>query len=852
MRVSLLWAMLGMMCCGVLWADMVPFVIPLDVNPNSPIVWPANTPIRPDSERVVVQDGHFYCRGEAVRIWGVNLSFGANFPVHRDAEKVAVRLAAAGVNSVRCHHMDTTMWPRGIWDAENPGQLCAEALDRLDYFVDQLARLGIYTNINLHVGREHSRFVIGVPATDHGYDKVYNLFTPELIEAQEEYARSLLTRVNAYRGVTYAKDPAVAFVEITNENSFFMWDGDETLRSLEPHYADLLQGQYNAWLKARYSTRDRLDRAWSEGVSPLGRAKLLNGDFREMQNGLPVQWRLERHEGCQASITRQAQGIRIEDIRHDQTGWHLQFKQGNIGVTQGQYYTVTFEARSDRARRIACTVSQDHDPWRGLGLSRTLELEPQWQNFKLGFVASASDVNARVSLSFGEDDTPFELRRVSMHSGGQAGLERGESWEAGTIGLFASSESEPRELDRWVFLAETEKAYFDRMRAFVKQDVGCRALVTGTIVFGPLGMYGQSDMDFVDAHAYWQHPHFPGKPWDAGNWLVRQKPMVDFPQEAPLFALAARRLAGKPFTVSEYNHPAPLDSQAACVPMVSAFAASQDWDGVWLYTYSHSQSDWGRTRLNGFFDIDSNPGKWGFMRSGADIFRHRAVGTLGHRSAVALTGSAKGLLEGLAQKHRQFGSDLFGALAGEYSMGRSNLLTVQLFACLSGTPTIRPVLGTESRMTWGVKEGEGGLFAVESHAGRVAVGRASLFEAGTHGAMRMGGPEHIALAMTSLDGRAWERTRQILVAACGRCENTGMVFAENRESVGRQWGAEPVLIEPVEGVIALPTGDWNAWALDASGEKREVVPVRSNGKVNELALSGSSETMWYLLERGGR
>jgi hypothetical protein len=165
-------------CCGVWGADMVPFVIPLEVNPNSSIAWPANSPIRPDAERVTVRDGHFVCGQEAVRIWGVNLSFGANFPSHEDAKTVAARLAASGINSVRCHHMDTSAWPRGIWDAENPAQLSREALDRLDYFVDQLARVGIYTNINLHVGREHSRFVKAVPATEHGYDKVYNLFTP--------------------------------------------------------------------------------------------------------------------------------------------------------------------------------------------------------------------------------------------------------------------------------------------------------------------------------------------------------------------------------------------------------------------------------------------------------------------------------------------------------------------------------------------------------------------------------------------------------------------------------------------------------------------------------------------------
>ncbi len=269
-------------------------------------------------------------------------------------------------------------------------------------------------------------------------------------------------------------------------------------------------------------------------------------------------------------------------------------------------------------------------------------------------MAGDTEANARLSFSFGAEGTAFELRSLEMRAGGQLGLQPHESWDAETVAMVQDHESEPRELDRWMFLADTEKHFFDQMRRFIKQDLGCQALVTGTIVFGPLGLYAQSDMDFVDAHAYWQHPQFPGKPWDAGHWLVKQKPMAEYPQEATLFALAAQRLAGKPFTVSEYNHPAPLDSQAACVPMLSAFASAQDWDGIWLYTYSHSQSNWGRSHLNSFFDIDSNPAKWGFMRSGADIFRHRGVEVLGHRSEVALTEPSQGQINALAQHQRRF------------------------------------------------------------------------------------------------------------------------------------------------------------------------------------------------------
>ena len=214
---------------------------------------------------------------------------------------------------------------------------------------------------------------------------------------------------------------------------------------------------------------------------------------------------------------------------------------------------------------------------------------------------------------------------MALRPGGQQGLLPGEDPAAGTVALFVDAPGAARERDRLRFLAETEKAYFDGMKAHVQNTLGCDALVTGTIVFGPLGLYAQSDMDFIDAHAYWRHPSFPGTPWDPSNWLVEQDAMSDDPAGATLFPLAASRLAGKPFTVSEYNHSAPNDYQAECIPQIASFAAAQDWDGVWVYSYAHDAGIWNDGYFNSFFDIANNPAKFSFMRAGAALFRDRGL-----------------------------------------------------------------------------------------------------------------------------------------------------------------------------------------------------------------------------------
>ena len=144
------------LCPPVPGQAFAPFVIPARIN-SEHAVWIADyEPITADSDRLRA-DEHFHQGRQRVRIWGVNLSFGANFPTHQDAPQVAERLAAAGVNSVRCHHMDTSRWPRGIWNTQDGRAIEPEALDRLDYFINELARRGIWVNINLHVGRAHSQ-----------------------------------------------------------------------------------------------------------------------------------------------------------------------------------------------------------------------------------------------------------------------------------------------------------------------------------------------------------------------------------------------------------------------------------------------------------------------------------------------------------------------------------------------------------------------------------------------------------------------------------------------------------------------------------------------------------------------
>ncbi|MEK7751090.1 MAG: hypothetical protein AAB654_04180, partial [Acidobacteriota bacterium] len=167
------------------------------------------------------RDGHLTLPdGARFRVWGVNFTGAATTPAREDAPRVAAHLARFGVNCVRFHFLDNPA-PRGLIDASRDDTRAFDAaqLDRFDFFVAELKKHGIYTNINLNVGRTYKTGDGVKDAELLGFAKALTYFDPRLIELQREYARALLTHRNPYTNSEYRNEAAVVIVELVNENS---------------------------------------------------------------------------------------------------------------------------------------------------------------------------------------------------------------------------------------------------------------------------------------------------------------------------------------------------------------------------------------------------------------------------------------------------------------------------------------------------------------------------------------------------------------------------------------------------------------------------------------------------------
>ena len=163
------------------------------------------------------------------------------------------------------------------------------------------------------------------------------------------------------------------------------------------------------------------------------------------------------------------------------------------------------------------------------------------------------------------------------------------------------------------------------MRTFLKKDLGVEASIIDTQASygGIAGTYRESFNDFVDMHAYWQHPSFPGRPWDGANWNIPNTPMVADQSGGNLARLAIYRVADKPFTVSEYDHPAPNHYAAEMFPMLASFAALQDWDGLFQFDWGGPDAD--TRQITGYFSLQQHPAKLAFLPAAALMFRRGDV-----------------------------------------------------------------------------------------------------------------------------------------------------------------------------------------------------------------------------------
>ncbi len=860
--------------------DLFPFVVPWDVAPSG-VADLSGLLHRPAGKFGYVRvgsDGHFYVANQRIRFWGVNMTADACFQQKTNAPKIALRLARAGVNVVRFHHMDAPWANPSLinYSAGNSRTLNTTALDRLDYFFAELKKQGIYANINLVVHRLFSSRD-GLPqeidsVTDMKDQHVIGFFYQPMLELQKEYARLVLTHRNPYTGLAYAQDPAVAFVEINNENGLIQGFLAGVTDRLPAVFRNDLQRQWNEWLIAKYGNTANLRQAWGERSEPLGNEMLTNGNYTSGLNG----WYLEQHAGAVASATQStdapsgyARSARIQVTQTGTQGWHVQWTQPGLTVQGGKIYTLSFWAKANSTRTITAVVGMAHEPWQGLGPWYDVQLTTQWKRFEFTFIVSQDDTNARVLFTnMGTQTGTYWFTGVSLRPGGTIQvIPPDQNLENKTVANVLRSNwgSTPEAIQKdWLrFLWEQEQRYWTEMRDYIKRDLACGALVTGTIV-GCSTPNQMAAMDWVDTHAYWQHPEFPGGGWDNTNWYIRNIPMVN-ERGGNIGWLSPKRVLGKPHGLTEFNHPAPNTYTSEGLVLTAAYGLLQDWDAIYFYTYAHRNTDLNAGKITGFFDIDQHPTQWIAMIPAAAMFLRGDVAPAQKQVVVSLGKEQEvtALRQSWAWRLVD-GSD--AGLRGEMGLLHRLAIAVEgqtippgaLHPDQVNTSTSRFVSDT-GQLVWDVRTAGRGLVTLSAPRAKAVVGfgAGKVLDLGDGVVVEPGNTRQNGFSVITLTVKQGtlsanpSQTVQMLVTATGYVQNTGWGWEElgdNRVTVRNNWGSAPSLVEgiPARITLPMPASMVQAWALDERGARKTRVPVTADSQGRAVIQIGAQyRTLWY-------
>lgn len=854
-----------------LQAQRIPWVLPWDdAVPSVTDFSGLNEPIT--SQRVAVDtNGHFTVNGKRIRFLGVNFAGDSPFMPTNYADSVAARLAKFGVNNVRLHHMDASWAYNGgviAYNSVSSTNLNATNLDRLHNVVARLKAHGIYSDINLLVGREY-RPGDGLGPEVTGMDwkdaHVLGFFYPPALALHKDYATKLLSATNRYTGLPLARDPAVAFVEIINENGIVQKWLDGGLDRLPARYATNLQARWNGWLSARYTNQTAMLSAWNVIDQALGPNLLSNGNFSNGLNG----WYGEQHNNAHATFSRtydytnNQPSAKVSVTAPDTQGWYIQLNAAGLRLSSNQAYTLSFSAKSNPATNADVSVMQAHADWQNLGCSQSLRLTTNWQRFTNTFQASQSDTNARVNFgNMGDKLATFWYADVRFQTGGSIGtLPAGATLVSGTVPNIlhvGSGYTGTKEARRdWVnFLRDLECAYYDSMVAHLRTNLGYTGLVFGTIMAcSPATV--QSRMDVIDGHAYWQHPQFPGQPWDPLNWFVPNIALVNtIGSDNTIAGLARQRIQGKPFTVTEYQHPAPNYYTAEGPLLLAAYGGLQDWDGLWLFDYGQGNPAASLGYVRGFFDTGQHPTRMPNLLLAANLFRRGDVLPATQQITVGLTADHE--VE-LLQNSPAWGLFSSGQLGVGGSLSLSNRLSTYLGPGAEGltnaplAPTASAVASDTQQLRWDLTQTGKGLVTIDTPRTKAVLGFAdnrSVSLGDIHfrsGATQLGWS---TLGITLVRGEVFTNDCTALIVATGWWENTGQRWTDtNRNCVANQWGTSPVLTEAVPFTLTLPVGTnhVSVWSLNERGQRKSPLTPMGDGSSTTIVVSTNSGSIWYEL-----
>jgi hypothetical protein len=233
-------------------------------------------------------DGNSFVLGNSqpIRFWAVGDSAWAKGPGPQvDLAHHARWLAKRGINMVRVH---VSLDPRA-GEGQKITDINRDTLDGLWRTVAAMKKEGIYTTFSPYWAAA-SKVTPAMGRLDSGGDcQGLLFFDPALQAAYKAWMKTILTEPNPHTGIALGKDPALAIIQLQNEDSLLFW----TSQNIKGPAKTELRRQFGQFLVGKYGSLEKAKAAWDGAQPPAGEDA--PDDFVKSKAALYIIWQMTQN-----------------------------------------------------------------------------------------------------------------------------------------------------------------------------------------------------------------------------------------------------------------------------------------------------------------------------------------------------------------------------------------------------------------------------------------------------------------------------------------------------------------------------------------------------------------------------
>ena len=411
-------------------------------------------------------------------------------------------------------------------------------------------------------------------------------------------------------------------------------------------------------------------------------------------------------------------------------------------------------------------------------------------------------------------------------------------------------------------LEAADRSHWDRQKEVLVKELGIRVPITSTQVSysSPWAFDG---MDYMDMHAYWQHPRSSSDP---DGWTMNNVAMVNSDRCGNIPILSCYRPVDRPYTVSEYNHPFPNFYGAEGQPVMHAFAAYQGWDGFIAHAYNNQPIEPGRMAYHFTYCIRTDclahflACASMFLRKDVresdcgpvildvprDLVRDHYGKELNHRLSNCAKYAADGNFEGAQYFMHKCATNYKAETTRAYPEEK--------------VPKVK--FSDTGELEWNNAVKGSGMFFARTENTKLFTGfpAGRTLELGDGISVEIGETKlgWATLSLVSKTGNGFAKKSDAILVITGFTKQTDQKYTAESDGKGNptntihchrlDYGHGPMLTEGVPATITLPSKAkrTRCWALDESGARKCEVEVKANDNGFAVITTGARyKTIWY-------